>query len=174
MLRLRAPSGDVRVKLGAGTDGPGLVLLDGAGELGLHILSRLELRGPSGRAPRDQALALRDGLAGAPAPSPLARSRNRRGLRAAAAAERQLENAIAGARRLLRIGAFPSILATFVPAAIAAAGPLEVSAVQGSTDELVAGVPVRRTIYAVTPPVAAHPLAGPFLDAVRAQARYAA
>jgi len=38
----------------------------------------------------------------------------------------------------------------------------------------VAGDPVRRTIYAVTPPVAAHPLAGSRLDAVRAQARYVA
>src|SRR5919197_5909258 len=58
-------------------------------------------------------------------------------------AETQLGEAIAGARRLLRVGAFPSVLATLVPAAIAqlngSAGPLEVSVVQGSTEELVAG-----------------------------------
>jgi hypothetical protein len=75
---------------------------------------------------------------------------------------------------MLRLRAPSGDVRVKLPAAIAAAGLLEVSAVQGSTDELVAGVPVRRTIYAVTPPVAAHPLAGPFLDAVRAQARYAA
>lgn len=59
-------------------------------------------------------------------------------------AESQLQEAIAGARRLLRVGAFPSALATLVPAAVAevneSAGPLEVSVVQGSTDELVAAV----------------------------------
>lgn len=59
-------------------------------------------------------------------------------------AETQLAETIAEERRLLRIGAFPSILAALVPAAIAqlnrAVGPLEVSAVQGSTDELVAAV----------------------------------
>jgi DNA-binding transcriptional LysR family regulator len=59
-------------------------------------------------------------------------------------AERQLGEASAGARRLLRVGAFPSVLATLVPAAIArlnaASGPLEVSVVQGSTEELVGAV----------------------------------
>ncbi len=59
-------------------------------------------------------------------------------------AETQLGEAIAEERRLLRIGAFPSVLGALVPAAIAQlnrlAGPLEVSAVQGSTDELVAAV----------------------------------
>lgn len=59
-------------------------------------------------------------------------------------AEAQLGEAIADERRLLRIGAFPSILGALVPTAIAQlnceAGPLEVSAVQGSTDELVAAV----------------------------------
>jgi DNA-binding transcriptional LysR family regulator len=58
--------------------------------------------------------------------------------------EAQLGETIAGERRLLRIGAFPSILGTLVPTAIAqlnrSVGPLEVSAVQGSTDELVAAV----------------------------------
>src|SRR5919197_65104 len=59
-------------------------------------------------------------------------------------AEAQVGEAIAEEHRLLRIGAFPSILGALVPAAIAQlnrlAGPLEVSAVQGSTDELVAAV----------------------------------
>jgi DNA-binding transcriptional LysR family regulator len=59
-------------------------------------------------------------------------------------AETQLGEAIEGAHRLLRIGAFPSILATLVPKAIVqvsrSSGPLEFSAVQGGTDELVAGV----------------------------------
>jgi DNA-binding transcriptional LysR family regulator len=59
-------------------------------------------------------------------------------------AERQLQEAIADERRLLRIGAFPSALGKLVPPAIARlnrlAGPFEVSAVQGSTDELVRAV----------------------------------
>jgi DNA-binding transcriptional LysR family regulator len=59
-------------------------------------------------------------------------------------AERQMTETIAENRRLLRIGAFPSILGTLVPAAVAhvtrLAGPLEVSAVQGGTQELVAAV----------------------------------
>jgi DNA-binding transcriptional LysR family regulator len=59
-------------------------------------------------------------------------------------AEKQLGEAIADERRLLRIGAFPSVLGRLVPAAIAqltrSIGPLAVSAVQGSTDELVAAV----------------------------------
>ena len=59
-------------------------------------------------------------------------------------ADRQLEEAISDERRLLRIGAFPSVLGVLVPRAIArlnrTVGSLEVSAVQGSTDELVAGV----------------------------------
>jgi DNA-binding transcriptional LysR family regulator len=59
-------------------------------------------------------------------------------------AETQFGEAISDERRLLRIGAFPSVLGVLVPRAIArlnrTVGPLEVSAVQGSTDELVAGV----------------------------------
>ena len=59
-------------------------------------------------------------------------------------AETQLEEALAEERHRLRIGAFPSILGVLVPSAIAelsrALGPLEVSAVQGSTDELVTAV----------------------------------
>jgi DNA-binding transcriptional LysR family regulator len=59
-------------------------------------------------------------------------------------AETQLGEAIAGDRRRLRIGAFPSVLATLVPAAIArmsgSTDPAEVSVEQGSTEELVAGV----------------------------------
>jgi DNA-binding transcriptional LysR family regulator len=59
-------------------------------------------------------------------------------------AEAQLGEAIAGGRRRLRIGAFPSVLATLVPAAIAnlhqSLEDLEVRVVQGGTDELVAGV----------------------------------
>jgi DNA-binding transcriptional LysR family regulator len=60
-------------------------------------------------------------------------------------AETQLGEAVAGARRLLRIGAFPSALAMLVPDAIAAvdesAGPLELRVVQESRDdELVAAV----------------------------------
>jgi DNA-binding transcriptional LysR family regulator len=58
-------------------------------------------------------------------------------------AERQVTEAIAGVRRHLRIGAFPSVLATLVPNAIAelnGSRALEVSVVQGSTDELVGSV----------------------------------
>jgi DNA-binding transcriptional LysR family regulator len=59
-------------------------------------------------------------------------------------AEAQLGEAIAAGRRRLRIGAFPSVLATLVPAAIAdlhrSLDDLEVSVVQGATDELVAGI----------------------------------
>lgn len=59
-------------------------------------------------------------------------------------AERQLEEAIAEERRAFRIGAFPSALGVLVPAAIARLGsgeePLQVGAVQGGTDELVAAV----------------------------------
>ena len=59
-------------------------------------------------------------------------------------AETQLGEALAEKRRRLRIGAFPSILGVLVPKAIAklnrALGPLEVTADQGTTDELVAGV----------------------------------
>jgi molybdate transport repressor ModE-like protein len=58
-------------------------------------------------------------------------------------AEAQLAEASAGARRSLRLGAFPSVLATLVPGAIqqlTSAQPIEVTVVQGTTDELVAGV----------------------------------
>src|SRR5437870_2547433 len=59
-------------------------------------------------------------------------------------AETQLGEAIVEERRALRIGAFPSVLGKLVPSAIAqlnrTTGPLEVGAVQGSTDELVAAV----------------------------------
>jgi len=61
-----------------------------------------------------------------------------------ALAETQVAEAIAGARREFRIGAFPSILGAAVPAAITQlnrlAGPLEISVVQGGWDERVAGV----------------------------------
>lgn len=59
-------------------------------------------------------------------------------------AEKQLGEALAEERHRLRIGAFPSILGVLIPRAIeqltGALGSLEVTAVQGSTDELVAGV----------------------------------
>ena len=58
-------------------------------------------------------------------------------------AEAQLGEASAGARRSLRLGAFPSVLATLVPVAIqqlTSPEPIEVTVVQGTTDELVAGV----------------------------------
>jgi DNA-binding transcriptional LysR family regulator len=57
-------------------------------------------------------------------------------------AETQLDEAVAGERRVLRVGAFPTVMATIVPAAIAQLQPepLEVSVVQGGTDELVAAV----------------------------------
>jgi molybdate transport repressor ModE-like protein len=58
-------------------------------------------------------------------------------------AEAQLGEASAGARRSLRLGAFPSVLATLVPGAIqqlTSAEPIEVTVVQGGTTELVAGV----------------------------------
>jgi DNA-binding transcriptional LysR family regulator len=59
-------------------------------------------------------------------------------------AETQVGETISTARRLLRVGAFPSALATLVPAAIARlrtlTKALEVAVVQGSTDELVAAV----------------------------------
>jgi hypothetical protein len=40
VLRLRDPSGDIRVKLGAGADGSGLVLLDGSTEVGVQVLAK--------------------------------------------------------------------------------------------------------------------------------------
>jgi hypothetical protein len=40
VLRLLDKNGTIRVKLGAGEDGSGLVLLDGATEPGVHIVSR--------------------------------------------------------------------------------------------------------------------------------------
>jgi DNA-binding transcriptional LysR family regulator len=55
----------------------------------------------------------------------------------------QLDDAIRGERRQLRLAAFPSALATLVPAAIAAlhdGADLSVGAVQGSTEEVVAAV----------------------------------
>jgi DNA-binding transcriptional LysR family regulator len=59
-------------------------------------------------------------------------------------AETQLGEAIADERRLLRIGAFPSALGKLVPPAIAqltrVGGPVDASATQGGTDELVAAV----------------------------------
>ena len=59
-------------------------------------------------------------------------------------AERQTAETIATAARILRVGAFPSALATLVPTAIgqvrASTDALEVAVVQGSTDELVASV----------------------------------
>ena len=59
-------------------------------------------------------------------------------------AQTQLGEAVAAGRRLLRVGAFPSVLATLVPAAIArlqeSQPDLELSVEQGSTEELVAGV----------------------------------
>jgi DNA-binding transcriptional LysR family regulator len=57
-------------------------------------------------------------------------------------AETQLGESLAADRRVLRVGAFPTVMASIVPAAIAqlAPEPLEVSVVQGGTDELVAAV----------------------------------
>jgi DNA-binding transcriptional LysR family regulator len=58
-------------------------------------------------------------------------------------AETQLAEAVGESRRQLRIGAFPSALATLVPDAIArlrAESGLEFSAMQGSTEQLVAAV----------------------------------
>jgi DNA-binding transcriptional LysR family regulator len=58
-------------------------------------------------------------------------------------AETQLGETAGDARRRLRLAAFPSALATLVPAAIAylhAEAALEVSAVQGSTEEVVAAI----------------------------------
>jgi hypothetical protein len=61
VLRLLDQRGTIRVKLGAGEDGSGLVLLDGATEPGVHIVSRrtataerpittsITLRGSAGR-----------------------------------------------------------------------------------------------------------------------------
>jgi hypothetical protein len=37
VFRLRDSRGEIRVKLGAGTDGSGLVLLNGATETGVHM-----------------------------------------------------------------------------------------------------------------------------------------
>jgi len=59
-------------------------------------------------------------------------------------AETQLGEAAAELRRRLRVGAFASALATLLPAAVTRLGeeaePVEVSALQGTTDELVAAV----------------------------------
>jgi DNA-binding transcriptional LysR family regulator len=58
-------------------------------------------------------------------------------------AETQLDETTGDARRRLRLAAFPSALATLVPTAIArlhATTELEVSAVQGSTEDVVAAV----------------------------------
>jgi DNA-binding transcriptional LysR family regulator len=59
-------------------------------------------------------------------------------------AETQLDETIAEGRRRLRVGAFPSVLVTLIPRAIAAlqasVDDLEVSIVQGSTDDLVPAV----------------------------------
>jgi hypothetical protein len=40
VLRLRDPRGEIRVKIGAGADGSGLVLLDGATEPAIHMLAK--------------------------------------------------------------------------------------------------------------------------------------
>jgi DNA-binding transcriptional LysR family regulator len=59
-------------------------------------------------------------------------------------AETQIGETTAAGRRHLRVGAFPSVLATLVPSALAqlhtSIEALEVAVVQGSTDELVASV----------------------------------
>ncbi len=59
-------------------------------------------------------------------------------------AETQLGEAIGEQRRRLNVGAFPSVLATLVPAAVAelqaSVAELEVGVVQGSTEELVGAV----------------------------------
>jgi hypothetical protein len=39
VLRLRDAKGEIRVKLGAGADGSGLLLLDGSSEPGIHMLA---------------------------------------------------------------------------------------------------------------------------------------
>jgi hypothetical protein len=40
VFRLRDAAGEIRVKLGAGADGSGLLLLDGATEPGIHLLAQ--------------------------------------------------------------------------------------------------------------------------------------
>jgi DNA-binding transcriptional LysR family regulator len=57
-------------------------------------------------------------------------------------AETQFGETVAGERRVLRVGAFPTVMGSIVPPAIARLSPepLEVSVVQGGTEELVAGV----------------------------------
>src|SRR5678815_720072 len=58
-------------------------------------------------------------------------------------AETQLGEAVGESRRQLRVGAFPSALATLVPDAIArlrAESELQLSAMQGTTEQLVAAV----------------------------------
>jgi len=40
VFRIRDPKGEIRVKLGAGGDGSGLVLLDGATEPAIHMLAK--------------------------------------------------------------------------------------------------------------------------------------
>jgi DNA-binding transcriptional LysR family regulator len=59
-------------------------------------------------------------------------------------ADAQIAEEVAAERRELRIGAFPSVLATIVPAAVSAllarAPDLQVSVTEGRTDELVRGV----------------------------------
>jgi DNA-binding transcriptional LysR family regulator len=59
-------------------------------------------------------------------------------------ADTQIAEEVAAERRELRIGAFPSVLATIVPAAVSAllarAPDLQVSVTEGRTDELVRGV----------------------------------
>lgn len=40
VFRLRDPKGEIRVKIGAGADGSGLLLLDGSAEPGIHILAK--------------------------------------------------------------------------------------------------------------------------------------
>jgi hypothetical protein len=54
VLRLRDAKGEVRVKLGAGGEGSGLLLLDGATEPGVQLLARsggssVSVTGPDGR-----------------------------------------------------------------------------------------------------------------------------
>jgi DNA-binding transcriptional LysR family regulator len=75
-------------------------------------------------------------------------------------AETQLEEAVGEARRRLRIGAFPSLLATLLPAAIAdlrRTNSFEISAVQGGTNELATAVADGRLHAAVCFEDAAQP-----------------
>lgn len=76
-------------------------------------------------------------------------------------AETQLDDTTGAGRRRLRLGAFPSMLATLVPSAVAqlqsTVEALEIYVLQGSTDELVAAVRAGRLHLALCFQDAAEP-----------------